>query len=66
MLGSPESSRYADGIGECARFCHPSFVVFDFDGNVLVTDMNNHCIRKVSMSGVVTTLAGNGSMGSMV
>ena len=43
----------------------PYFVIFDSDGNVLVTESNNHCIRKVSPSGVVTTLAGNGKQGQV-
>jgi hypothetical protein len=38
-------------------------VVFDSDGNVLVSDSGDRCIRKVSSSGVVTTLAGNGKKG---
>jgi hypothetical protein len=63
LLGSPKSAAYVDGIGENARFNYPHSVIFDSNGNVLVTDASNHCIRKVSPSGVVTTLAGNGKEG---
>jgi sugar lactone lactonase YvrE len=35
----------------------------DKDANLLVADCNNHAIRKVTRSGVVTTVAGNGQAG---
>ncbi len=33
------------------------------DGSVYIADLNNHRIRKVSLSGIITTVAGNGAEG---
>jgi sugar lactone lactonase YvrE len=47
-----------DGNGSTARFLAPSSVAVDASGNVYVADKNSNTIRKVTSSGVVTTLAG--------
>jgi hypothetical protein len=48
----------ADGTGNGTSFSSPSGVVVDASGNIYVSDSANHTIRKVTSSGVVTTLAG--------
>ena len=59
IAGDPEGrSGYTDGQGAEARFCIPGAVAVDSDGNVLVADSHNHCIRKVAPDGTVSTLAG--------
>ena len=53
MLGS------TDGIGASARFKVPYGLAADRIGNLYVTDLNNHTIRKVVLAtGAVSTIAG--------
>jgi sugar lactone lactonase YvrE len=49
----------SDGSASGARFDHPSDVVVDGAGNIYVADSGNHAIRKIDLSGNVTTLAGD-------
>lgn len=65
LAGSARQSGSADGTGNAARFNLPSGVAVDGVGNVYVADYGNHTVRKVTPTGVVTTLAGRaGQSGS--
>ena len=47
-----------DGTGTAATFNSPSGIAVDASGSIYVSDTGSHRIRKVSPSGVVSTLAG--------
>jgi uncharacterized repeat protein (TIGR01451 family) len=46
-----------------ATFANPAGVAVDTAGNVYIADSGNHAIRKISGSGIITTIAGNGIPG---
>ncbi|GEM_PF-380356 len=48
-----------DGAGAQAKFYYPIDIAIDRDGNLIVLDYYSSRIRKVTMSGVVTTIAGS-------
>ncbi|MBI5386462.1 MAG: putative Ig domain-containing protein, partial [Verrucomicrobia bacterium] len=58
FAGSPGQRGIADGTGSAARFDHPSSLAVDSADNLYLTD-HNSTIRKVTLAGVVTTLAGS-------
>ena len=63
LAGSGEAG-FADGQGAAARFNGPAGLALDADGSsVLVADFNNHAVRRVTMAGAVSTVAGNGEAG---
>ena len=53
----------ANGIGIYAFFYQPSGVALDAAGNLYVADSYNNLVRKISLAGTVTTLAGTGAKG---
>ncbi|MCR6656690.1 MAG: hypothetical protein NVV63_12960 [Opitutus sp.] len=58
LAGEPGVAGWADGKGADARFSYPIDLAVTSDGTIYVADSSS-TIRKVSKSGVVTTLAGS-------
>ncbi len=52
-----------NGPAASARLNNPSGVALDSAGNLYIADFNNHRVRRVDPSGIITTVAGNGSIG---
>jgi len=57
-VGSINKSGFVDGVGLNAQFWEPQQGAFDEDDNFYVADGLNHCIRKVTPTGQVSTFAG--------
>jgi sugar lactone lactonase YvrE len=54
-----------DGTGRQASFNQPFGMCLDDEGSLYVADSANHCIRRISANGVVSTFAGNGEKGTV-
>jgi trimeric autotransporter adhesin len=51
------------GAATAAKLSYPNCIHVDPAGNVYVTDNGNHCLRMINTSGVISTIAGNGTPG---
>ncbi len=51
------------GAATAAQLNFPSGVALDTSGNLYISDANNHRVRKINTSGVITTFAGTGTSG---
>ncbi|TAE25449.1 MAG: T9SS C-terminal target domain-containing protein [Candidatus Kapaibacterium sp.] len=61
-LAGDGTANFLDGTGTAARFNSPWGICSDGAGNLFVAEQANHRIRRIVIAtGVVTTLAGNGT-----
>jgi trimeric autotransporter adhesin len=51
------------GPANAAQLNRPSGVAVDGAGNLYIADVSNSCIRQVSPTGIISTVAGNGTLG---
>lgn len=56
IAGKPNVEGYKDGIGKDALFASAFGIELANDGNLLIADVRNNKIRKVTQGGVVSTL----------
>jgi serine/threonine-protein kinase len=54
---------FVNGPAASAEFNTPFGIVLDGKGNIYISDQGNQCIRMITPSGTVSTLAGNGTAG---
>lgn len=64
IAGQASPSGLVDGSGSAARFFLPWGLASDSAGNLYLTDSGANVVRKISPTGVVSTLAGGGSTGT--
>ena len=55
------STATGDGGAAISASFHPDGVAVDSAGNIYIADQNNNRIRRVDLSGIITTVAGNGN-----
>jgi uncharacterized protein (TIGR03437 family) len=51
------------GLATAAQLNYPKGIAIDSSGNLFIADFSNSVVRKISASGTITTVAGNGSFG---
>ncbi|BDD11419.1 hypothetical protein FUAX_38510 (plasmid) [Fulvitalea axinellae] len=51
------------GPATSAEIHFPEGITIDGDGNLIISDLSNHRIRKVDGNGIINTIAGTGSVG---
>ncbi|MCW3059060.1 MAG: repeat-containing protein [Capsulimonas sp.] len=64
LAGTAGVTGFADGTGAAAKFDRPYGAAVLPNGDILVADQNNNRLREISLTGVVTTYAGTGVVGS--
>ncbi len=64
VFGVQNQAGNADGPAGVARLANPRGVEFALDGSLFVADTGNHKVRRVTLDGAASTVAGHGDKGS--
>ena len=62
-LAGNGTTTFANGTGTNATFNSPTGITVDSAGNITIGDTTNDRVRRITINGVVTTLAGTGTNG---
>ncbi|PTQ99756.1 gliding motility-associated-like protein [Mucilaginibacter yixingensis] len=65
VFAGKNTGGFANGYRTSALFSMPDALAIDTDGNIYVADYGNNQIRKIDVSGNVTTLAGSVTSGNV-
>jgi serine/threonine-protein kinase len=65
IAGCRSETGFRDGLGAEARFNKPCGLAVYSDGSLVLADTYNHCLRRVSPQGAVSTFAGCGQVGNL-
>jgi hypothetical protein len=57
-LAGSGTATFLDGFGTLSGFNNPYLLTIDINGNLYIADQNNNTLRKINISGFVTTIAG--------
>jgi len=60
ILAGCGAAKKLDGLGDEAAFHAPNGLAVDSEGMLYVADSGNHCLRRVTPDGEVSTVAGDG------
>ncbi|HEU4887738.1 MAG TPA: hypothetical protein VFV49_07630 [Thermoanaerobaculia bacterium] len=64
IAGTGEDGDAGDGgLATAAELDGPTGLAFDTAGNLYIADYNNHRIRRITTAGIISTVAGNGTLG---
>ena len=58
IAGVLETPGFNDGQALSSRFFNPHGIAVDGNGNIYIADRYNHTVRKITVDGVVSTMAG--------
>jgi streptogramin lyase len=62
IVAGSDSAGLVNGVGTAARFNHPFGLALDAAGNLYIADQGNSVIRKMDITGMVSTFAGTAGL----